>query len=292
MVNERRLPDWPLDGVALIVIPSSNINVTPFLESNPAAVHPTLTAQGSWESGLNQNPGDINSVCSSPSEIETEEIGAPAAALLLRKLPINGGAYFFGRDTKSKSNDVILPGKLSSRQQFCVYPRIKDRTWIIQDVSGKGTTFVDNCQLSSKAEDQVAVWRALRYDTLNKVTFPGPVSEPGVTIYLQPVWPNLGSGYRLWDWIDPGAPMLAGLNLNSMATSTTVKKSQGPHRGDSNVPVYYVLPRQVFDNPNVLYAQNLVTGVLLVAERFLSESQARESFKWRKEIEVGSYILD
>ncbi len=289
---ELELPQWNLKGVALIVVyPTDELS---FLQENPTAIHPFLTSYDSWEGGCNwANEVLRNARSSAKSQAETDIPGAHPAVLLLRKPPKNGGAYIFGRRSHRMNPDVVLPSHLVSRRQFCVFPNLIHRTWIIQDLSNNGET-VNGCDISSKEEDQGTKCprRALQYDRLNRIVFAQTPHHPGLILYVKPVWPE-DSTYLQWDWQNPEVPELGGLNLSWTLTSPMPKQSQTPQLLQKSVTptTFCVLERRLWDNFEVFYGQDLETGAMLAAERFSSEREAKEQFSWRKDLEVRAAYL-
>lgn len=287
MADDFEFPQWDLKEAAVIVVaPTDDFS---FLEANPTAVHPSFTPNGTWDVGFNccdRYDGALTNPRSSvKSHAETDVPGAHPAVLLLRSLPKNGGAYTFGRSGRNANSDVVLPYKPASRRQFCIYPNFLHRTWVIQDLSSKGIT-VNDCRISSNEKDQLPRWRALRYDCLNQVVFAQSATGPGITLYIKPVWPE-DSRYPSWDWADPTTPGLAGLNLNTTITSPTRTRSQTLQLQQSTTPsTYCVLQRKLHADVELFYAQDLATPAMLAAERYSSESKAREQFGWRKDIQV------
>lgn len=240
--DDFEFPQWDLKEAAVIVVaPTDEFS---FLEANPTAVHPFFTPDGTWDVGFNWCDGALTNPRSSvKSDAQTDVPGAHPAVLLLRSLPKNGGAYIFGRSGRNANSDVVLPYKPASRRQFCIYPRFPNRTWVIQDLSNR-SLMVDDCWISSIEEDHIASWRALRYDCLNRVVFAQSANYPGVTLYIQPVWPE-DSRYPLWDWADPTTPGLAGLNLDTTITSPTHTRSQLLQLQQSTTPsMYCILQRK------------------------------------------------
>ena len=284
MTESLKLPPWNLKKTSLIVVCVAD--EFSFLKANPTAVHPSLTPSDAWDTGFNLGNDSVTNARSSvKSQAETDIPGAQPAVLLLRELPKNSAAYIFGRGSDGLKPDVIIPNRLASRRQFCVYPNLLHRTWVVQDLSGKGAT-VNDGTLSSKDADQALPWRALQYDCLNRVVFAQSAHYPGITLYIKPVWPE-DSQYLDWDWEDPSIPELAGLGLDSTITSPTPAQSQKLQLQQSNLStVYCVLKRKLIDNVELFYGQNLATGEMLAAEEFSSESKAMAHFDWRKNLSV------
>ena len=278
------LPPWNLKKTSLIVVCVTD--EFSFLKANPTAVHPSLTPPDTWEQGFNVcDDGVTNARSSTKSQVETDIPGTQPAVLLLRELPKNSAAYIFGRGSHSFEPDVIIPNRLASRRQFCVYPNLLHRTWVIQDLSGKRMTINDNT-LSSNDADQALPWRALQYDRLNRVVFAQSAHYSGITFYIKPVWPD-DSQCLEWEWGDPSIPVLAGLGLDSTITSPTPAQNQKLQLQQSNPSaVYCVLKRKLIENADLLYGQNLATAEMLAAEKFSSESKAVEHFHWREHLTV------
>ena len=285
------LPRWNLSEVALIVVyPTDELA---FLQANPTAVHPSLTPNNTWESGINwDNELLTNTHSSAKSQAETDVPGAHPAVLLLRHLPKNGGAYIFGRGSRHIMPDVVLPGTLASRKHFCVYPNLPHRTWIIQNLSGRGVT-VNDCQVNSKQEnqDEKSHRRALQYDRLNRVHFSNTTHHPGLILYIKPVWPE-DSRYLRWGWQNPQIPELADLNISWTLTSATPTQSQQSQLPGSSTPAEIcVLERRLCDDVEVFYGQNLETGAMFAAEKLSSEREAREQLIWRKDLGARAVCL-
>ena len=292
MEVELDLPPWDLREVALIVVyPTDELS---FLRANPTGIHSSLTPHNAWHSGINWDNEVLTTACSSvKSQAETDIPGARPAALLLRELPRNDGAYTFGRENQHLKPDVVLPSLLASRRQFCVYPNLLRRTWIIQNLSGKSIT-VNDCKLSSKGQDEQdknSSWRALRYDRLNRVVFAQTDHHLGLILYIKPVWPE-ESRYLHWDWQDPKIAELADLNLSWTLTSLTPTQSQKPQLPNpATPPTFCVLDRRLCDTVEVFYGQDLNTGMMLAAERFSSEHEAKEQFSWRENLTARAAYL-
>ena len=215
--------------------------------------------------------------------METDIPGAQPAVLLLRELPKNSAAYTFGRGSDSFKPDVIIPNRLVSRRQFCIYLNLLHRTWVVQDLSAKRVTVNDHT-ISSNDADQALPWRALQYDCLNRVVFAQSAHYPGITLYIKPVWPE-DSEYLEWKWGDPGIPDLAGLGLNSTITSPTPAQSQKLQLQQSNPStVYCVLKRKLAENVDLFFGQHLATAEMLVAEKFSSERKAIAHFDLCKDL--------
>lgn len=287
---ELDFPPWDLKEVALIVVyPADELS---FLKANPSAIHPSLTPRGTWESGFNWNSEVLtNAHTSARSQAETDIPGALPAVLLLRELPKNGGAYIFGRVSGGLKPDVALPSSLASRRHFCVYPNLLHRTWVIQGLSGKDIT-IDDYTLSSKVEDQGqnTLLRSLEYDRLNRVVFAETAHYQGLTLYIKPVWPG-DSKYLQWNWQDPDIPELAGLNLSWTLISPTLTQSQKPRPQESATPTTFcILKRQLCDNIDVFYGQELDTGAMFAAEKFSSKHEAKEQFSWRKDLKARVFL--
>ena len=284
MTRSLELPPWNLKKTSLIVVCVAD--EFSFLKANPTAVHPSLTSSDAWDTGFNLcNDSVTNARSSAKSQAETDIPGAQPAVLLLRELPNNSAAYTFGRGSDSFKPDVIIPNRLASRRQFCIYPNLLHRTWVVQDLSGKGAT-VNDYLLGSKDADQDLPWRALQYDCLNRVVFAQSSHYPGITLYIKPVWPE-DSQYLDWDWGDPSIPELAGLGLDSTITSPTPAQSQRLQlRPSDPSTVYCVLKRKLIDDVELFCGQNLVTAEMLVAEKCSSENKAIAQFNWRKKLDV------
>ncbi|KAI9766675.1 MAG: hypothetical protein M1840_006319 [Geoglossum simile] len=274
-------PTWNLKEVALIVVfPTDELS---FLQANQTAVHPSFTPYGTWEAGQKwSKEGLTNRHDSDKSQAETDIPDACPAVLLLSKLPKNGRAYVFGRESRNTKLDVVLPKRYVSRRQFCVYPNLLHQTWVIQDLSGKNA-IVNGSKISSKESDQEPPSRVLQYDRLNRVVLAQTSTYPGITLFIKPVWPK-DSRYLMWDWQD--IPDLTGLNLCSTLTSLTATQSQGPELPrPGTLTKYCVLERTVY-GIDVFFGQNLETGEMLAAEKFSSKHEAREQFHWRKKLQV------
>ncbi|PGH15730.1 hypothetical protein AJ80_05438 [Polytolypa hystricis UAMH7299] len=249
-------PSWNLCDTALIVVcPADEFA---FLQANPAAVHPSLTPRGTWNSGVNW-PKEVLKQ-SSESEATTDIPGDHPAALLLLEPPRNGGAYIFGRDNQHLKPDVAIPNSKVSRRHFCVYPDLRHRTWIIQDLSGKEME-IDGCTVNCTNEANAR--RALRYDHFNRVVFARNSYYPGVVLYIKPVWPE-DSRYLTWDWQDPNLPELADLNLSWTLTSAVPSYSHIlPPQEAASTPRFCVLDRRLCDNIELFYGQDLETGAMV-----------------------------
>ena len=284
MTGNLELPPWNLKKTSLIVV--CVVDEFSFLKANPTAVHPSLTPPDTWELGFNVCDDRVtNARSSSKSQVETDIPGTRPAVLLLRELPKNGAAYIFGRGSDSFEPDVIIPNRLASRRQFCVYPNLLHRTWVVQDLSGKRVAVNDHT-LSSNDADQALPWRALQYDCLNRVVFAQSAHYPGITLYIKPVWPE-DSQYLDWEWADPSIPELAGLGLDSTITSPTPAQSQKLQLQQSNPStIYCVLKRRLIENVDLFCGQNLATAEMLVAEKFPSGSKAKAQFDLRKNLKV------
>ncbi|PGH31945.1 hypothetical protein GX50_05273 [[Emmonsia] crescens] len=280
---QLELPRWDLREVALIIVCHDDLA---FLRANPAAVHPFLTPHDTWYSGV--NPYKEVQTPSNPSQADTDIPGTHPAVLLLRKLPRNGGAYMFGRESRLKP-DVAFSQTQISRRHFCVYPDLPRRTWIIQALSRTGGT-VNGCVINSVGVDAPSR-RALQYDCLNRVVVVQNIFSPGLVFYIKPVWP-LDSKYIHWTWQDPNLPELAALNLNWTRTAPTFSQSQILHPQElTNSPRFCVLERRLCDNVELYYAQDLETGTMLTAEKLPSESEAREQLSWRIRLEHRHLLL-
>ena len=288
MTDSLELPPWNLRETSLIVVCVTD--EFSFLKANPTAVHPSLTSSDAWDIGFNLADDRVtHSRSSAHSQAETDIPGAKPAVLLLRELPQNNAAYIFGRGSTTFKPDVIIPNRLVSRRQFCVYPNLLHRTWVVQDLSGKGAT-VNDCMLSSRDADQALPWRALRYDCLNRVVFAQSAHYAGITLYIKPVWPT-DSQYLDWEWLDQSIPELACLGLESTVTSPTPAQSQKLQLNPANPStVYCVLERKLIDNMELWCGQNLLTAEMLAAAEYSSESKAIAHFDWLKNLNVKAGV--
>jgi hypothetical protein len=287
-MEQLDLPPWNLRETSLIVLYPTGEGS--FLEANPSAVHPFLTPN-TWEYGDNSPCQFTNRTSPTRSDAETAVPDTRPAVLLLRTLPRNQRYYVFGRGNRRIKPDVTIPSRGVSHSQFCVYPQPSFRVaWIIQKVSNKVKLTINGYKLSKDG-------RALRHDYLNKVVIGGDRINPGLTLYIKLVWPkDFKYGYPEyldWRWQDPLIPELGGLNFNdsvTSVTSTTVmsRESQNISFDGSTEPTFHIWTRKFFNNPKTFYAQHSVTGLMLTAEIFPTEYEAKEQYNWRNGLRVRS----
>ncbi|PGH06122.1 hypothetical protein GX51_02509 [Blastomyces parvus] len=272
MDNQLEFPPWSLREVTLMIVCHDD---QAFLRANPSAVHPSLTPHDTWYSGV--NPDNEVQAPSNPSQADTDIPGTHPAVLLLRDLPRNGGAYMFGRESPLEP-DVKFRQSCISKRHLCVYPDLIRRTWIIQALSPQGAK-VNGCRIGSEGVG-LPSRRALQYDCLNRVVVAENEFSPGVIFYIKPVWPS-DSNYIHWSWQDPNLPELAALNLSWTRTTPAFSQSEILWPGQTHAQRFCLLERRLCDDIELFYAQDLEAGTMLLAEKCLSEREAREQLSWR-----------
>ncbi|KAI1910729.1 hypothetical protein LOZ39_005814 [Ophidiomyces ophidiicola] len=263
-------PRWNLEGVSLTIF--CFYDDYSFVQSNPTAVHPLYTSDASWNSGINTN--GLEGVLSIVSQSETQ-IPQPAV-LLLRHLPKNGGAYLFGQDHPSWKPDVIISKKYASPRQFCVYPDLRKRTWRIRELRGREIT-VNGIPINAVSTKQSI---ALRYDCVNIIGFRNTVEYYEYKILIKPTWPDESVCLGSWKWRIPRAVQIMAPDLISTNTPPAVTRFSDV----AFPPEFIVLERKLNAHLDIFYAQDLNTGVMLAAERFSSEQEAKEQFDMRKHL--------
>ncbi|KLJ06232.1 hypothetical protein EMPG_10342 [Blastomyces silverae] len=283
MDNRLEFPPWSLREVTLVIVCHDD---QAFLRANPSAVHPYLTPHDTWYSGV--NPDNEVQAPSNPSQADTDIPGTHPAVLLLRELPRNGGAYIFGRESPLEP-DVKFPQSCISKRHLCVYPDLTRRTWIIQALSPLGAK-VNGCRIGSEGVG-IPSRRALQYDCLNRVVIAENEFSPGVIFYVKPVWPS-DSNYIHWSWQDPNLPELAALNLSWTRTAPALSQSEILWPGQADALRFCLLERRLCNGIELFYAQDLEAGTMLLAEKFLSEREAREQLSWRIRLKASDEMLE
>ncbi|KAI1934934.1 hypothetical protein LOZ66_005482 [Ophidiomyces ophidiicola] len=303
MNDPPRLPPCSTRKVSLIVTYGSG--ELSFLEANKDAVHPTLSSAESWKRGHNLD-GDLTK--DAPSQAETEKPGEYQPVLLLRNLPKNGGAYTFGRPTSKISPDVAIRNQVVSRRLFCVFPDLRNRTWIIQNLSKTKSLLVNGRQLERRIGNDPSSRTTLEYESLNRMAFAQSKHGADVVVNIKPTWFDSSEWLREWKWQDPNLPELELLNLDWTFTSTLVSstglvsqkgtakaKTKGyvlPTINEDGLPtvkrdspkLISILEIPFCEDCRLFYAQDLNRGTMLVAELFPSKSEAEYQLTLRKRL--------
>ncbi|KAI1982552.1 hypothetical protein LOZ53_006265 [Ophidiomyces ophidiicola] len=301
MDNVPLLPPCSQRKVSLTVTHGSG--ELSFLEVNKDAVHPNISSHESWKHGRNL---DGSFTKDAPSQAETDAPGQFQAVLLLRNLPKNGGAYTFGRPTSKITPDVSIQNQVISRRLFCVFPDLRNRTWILQNLSKTRPLLVNGHQLERRIGNDPSSRIALEYDCLSPIALAQGKHAGDVVVNIKPTWFDGSDWLRKWRWQDPNLPELELLNLDWTFTSTLVTsaalpshkvaaaaKAKGyglPTINEDALPtvkknspdLIVILDRTFCKDSSLFYAQDLNRGTLLVAERFSSKSEAEKQVNLRK----------